>query len=58
MKKIAKFGVFNSQGTQNTGTVTKRCSTEIAVWQKFSSECSSSGNVVKILKDIFEDVNF
>lgn len=31
LKKTARVGVFNSQGTHNTATVTQTCSIEIAV---------------------------
>ena len=31
---IARFEIYNSQGTQNTEIATDRCSTKIALWKK------------------------
>ena len=31
IQKAARFGLFNSQGTQNTETANQACSTDIAV---------------------------
>ena len=37
-KKPARFGISNSQGTQNKKTVTQSCATETAILQETSSK--------------------
>ena len=49
-ERTARFEVSNLHTIQNTKTVTKGYTTEIAIWQKISSESQSSEYVVKIFK--------